>query len=153
MKKVILAAMAAFALYACDDASSNAQNEEKETKTEQNEGSEGLMSEVMEVHDEYMPKMDDIHMAEENLQMMIDSLQNADEPNEEVIENLTQIQSELSQAGEGMMDWMRGFKKPGDDMNNDDVQEYLEQQKKLMKDVGRMMDESLQKADSALSSK
>lgn len=153
MKKVVLAAAMALALYACDNSTGEKEKGSKTTETEQKEGNNSLMSEVMEAHDKYMPKMDDLHMAEENLQTAIDSLQNEEEPDEELIAELEKIQGEIQKAGEGMMAWMKGFKKPGDDMKNDEVQEYLEQQKKLMQDVGRKMDESLQKADSALTQK
>ncbi len=149
----MIAAIAALTLYACNNGNSQKEAQTKADKTEQKEAKNSLMKEVMAVHDEYMPKMDDLHQAEEELQMTIDSIQNEEEPDEELIAELEELQAEVEKAGNGMMDWMKGFKKPADDMKEDKVQEYLEQQKKLMEDVGRKMDKTLQKADSALTAK
>lgn len=154
MKKVMIAAVAALTLYACDNGDSQKETGSKNNKTEQqNENRDGLMKEVMAIHDEYMPKMDDLHRAEDALQTAIDSLQNEEEPDEELIAEMEKLRDEVEKSGNGMMDWMKGFKKPAEDMNQSEVQKYLEHQKKLMQDVGRKMDESLHKADSALTAK
>ncbi|MCA6075476.1 hypothetical protein [Fulvivirga sedimenti] len=66
--------------------------------------SEDLFNEVMAVHDEVMPKMDDIMKEKGRIQEMINS-----ENDSARIIMLRETISNLNSADESMMEWMRSF--------------------------------------------
>lgn len=149
------AAVAALLFSACGEgASESKQSGDKKNKTEQRKdqkSAEELQKEVMDIHDEYMPKMDDIHELESELDKLIAEKNEKEEQDGIEIAELEQIKKQLEMAGERMMDWMHNFKKPGEDMPEDEVSRYLEKQKDLMNEVGNSMDEAISKADSVVS--
>lgn len=64
--------------------------------------------EAIEIHDEVMPKMEEIHRLKKQLQNRIDSLQQADSVlHQEQIGQLQAGRLALEEAGEAMMHWMR----------------------------------------------
>lgn len=74
-------------------------------------GNEALYREVMEVHDEVMPKMNDIHRIKTSLK---EELANNPGLPESVRKEKESLIVQLDSAGEGMMDWMRKFDPPSD---------------------------------------
>lgn len=74
-------------------------------------GNEALYREVMEIHDEVMPKMNDMHRIKSSLKKEL-----ADNPGlpESVRKAKESLIVQLDSAGEGMMDWMRKFDPPTD---------------------------------------
>lgn len=82
-----------------------------------------MYDEVMEIHDEVMPKMRDIHRAKRSLRNSVEG------------ENVPEVDSLihlLETADESMMDWMAQFKKPP----NDDIEAaksyYRDQMQKMI---------------------
>lgn len=90
-----------------------------------------LYEEVMAIHDEVMPKMDDMMRLKSQLQA---KLEQKETTQEEALALRSAIK-ELEQADEAMMQWMRNFK-PQDHVNDHQkVIAYYQEQKKYIKEV------------------
>lgn len=97
-----------------------------------------LYVEVMEIHDEVMPKTADIHRYKRDLKKIKDSLQITDEQFFNVIKT-------LEDADENMMVWMAEFKMPSD---TNLVTPYLENEKIKIQKVSDDIYSSLENAQS-----
>jgi hypothetical protein len=75
----------------------------------------------MKIHDEVMPKMDDIYKKQQDLKAQLESASDSSKKQE-----LEAKISSLESAGEGMMVWMRSFNPPADSVGEQKVKEYLE---------------------------
>lgn len=87
----------------------------------------------MEIHDEVMPKMNDIYKKKEQLKDRL-----AKEPNlpEEERKEIEASIAELDSASEGMMRWMREFNPPSEESaSEEEVREYLEKEMEKVKKV------------------
>ncbi|GCC53653.1 hypothetical protein SanaruYs_38980 [Chryseotalea sanaruensis] len=91
-----------------------------------------LYDEVMKIHDEVMPKMNDLYKTKEALKKQI-----ADTPNitEEKRKELEDKISKIEAASKSMMVWMREFNPPADSLGDVVVKEYLEDQLETVKKV------------------
>jgi hypothetical protein len=83
---------------------------------------EQLYNEVMAIHDEVMPKMNDLYRAKASLQERLAKEELPDSQREEILSKIAQIDS----ASEGMMVWMREFEPVADSEGEDKAREYLE---------------------------
>lgn len=94
-------------------------------------GNQELYNEVMEIHDEVMPKMNDIHTAKQELQEKLSK------PNLTEVEKIKvqALISKLDSAGEGMMVWMRQFRPIPDSLGEEKAREYLEDEMEKVKKV------------------
>ena len=88
-----------------------------------------LHDEVMVIHDEVMPEMGTIHKLKKELKKKLDS--EGDNIDEADIQNNIKA---LDYADEAMMGWMHQFKMPKD-QSDDQLLEYLEDQKVKIKKV------------------
>lgn len=89
-------------------------------------GNKALYDEVMNVHNEVMPKMDDIFKMKEKLKNRIATEQDMKEDQKKIIETTI---LKLDSAGEGMMVWMRQFNPPPDSTGEEAAKAYLEEEK------------------------
>lgn len=96
---------------------------------------EELYGEVMSIHDEVMPKMDDLYKAKQALQKQLDTEELDSIQQENVREKIARINS----ASEQMMVWMRQFNPEGE--REDSVRVYLESE--LVK-IQKVRDDILQ---------
>jgi hypothetical protein len=96
---------------------------------------DALLAQVMEIHDEVMPKMEDIM----KLKSKLKDREDADE-----------ILDALDAADKAMMNWMHNFKAPSKDLTFDQAMEYLEAQRKSIADVRDLMLEAIANAEIAL---
>jgi hypothetical protein len=99
-------------------------------------GNETLHKEVMDVHNEVMPKMDDIFRLKESLKNKVASTPTMpDEKKKEIDGTIARLDS----AGEGMMIWMRKFNPPPDSAGQEEAKKYLENEmvkvKKVRQDI------------------
>lgn len=101
-----------------------------------------LYEEVMEIHDEVMPKMNDIYKLKEELKK-IASASNTPEDKKKAIESAI---LNLDSASEGMMVWMRNFNPLPDSLGEDNAREYLKDQKKKVNKVKEDMLKAIDKA-------
>jgi hypothetical protein len=91
-----------------------------------------LYNEVMKVHDEVMPKLEDIYKKKEALKNKIASTPNMPDAEKKKIE--VRI-SQLDSAAESMMVWMREFNPLPDSTGEEKAREYLENQMERVKTV------------------
>lgn len=93
---------------------------------------DALYDEVMKIHDEVMPKMNDIYKMKEELKKQIaDAPDMVDEKRKELEAKI----ANLEEAMRSMMEWMREFNPPADSLGEETVREYLEGQLESVKKV------------------
>ena len=103
--------------------------------------------EVIALHDEVMPKMQNIISLQERIQIRIDSLTEIDSTLA-VLEELTKLNNDLAGADKSMMDWMHKFnsKINSNDVSDEVAMTYLEEQKVKILEVKERMNNSINSA-------
>ena len=110
-----------------------------------------LYNQVMAVHDEIMPKMGAIMKYKKQLNKKIDTLiEEGNDANADKIAELTQAIADLDNSHEEMMNWMREFDNDFEGMVNEEVMEYLNNQKKKIENVGKVTNSALSNAEKIL---
>ena len=142
MKKLNFLAFTAILLWAA--ACGPAQKETGETTDP-----ELLKDEVMAVHDEVMPKMQDIMRLKERARTMIDSLATDSMTNASQIEELEQLITSLDEADEAMMGWMRNYRRDFDGSDEEYIS-YLQDEKAKIDAVKEEMMSAIEEAEVAL---
>jgi hypothetical protein len=107
------------------------------------EGNQALYDQVMAIHDEVMPKMNDIYSIKEELKRQITETTGL---TEEKRQGLEASISQLDSASEGMMIWMRNFNPLPDSLGEDQAREYLENEMERVKGVRTAIYEALEGA-------
>jgi hypothetical protein len=106
-------------------------------------GNQALYDEVMKVHDEVMPKMNDIYKLKGQLKETIDNTPGLAEDKKKEIESII---VRLDSASEGMMVWMRKFNPLPDSLGEEQAKEYLEGEmekiKKVREDVRKALEDA-----------
>jgi len=139
-------------LILCFLALSCGNNKDKERKDEGNKANlseteitniqklleDSLYSVVMGIHDEIMPKMQDIFNIKTALE---DKISDTEVKND----SLALIIDELGQAEAGMMNWMRSFR-PDKTVGHDSLMQYYRSEKKKIEKVKDEMEISIEKA-------
>ena len=96
---------------------------------------QALYNEVMEVHDEVMPKLNDLYKAKTSLQTLLAMPGLGESEKAEINNKIARIDS----ASEGMMVWMRQFNPPADSSEIEEARTYLESElvkvKKVRQDI------------------
>ena len=126
--------------------------QQKSGETHDNETSEGvensenqaLYDEVMQIHNEVMPKMDDLYKAKVALKTRIANTPNMAESDKKEINDKIAL---LDSASEGMMIWMRKFNPLPDSLGEEKAREYLEIEIKKVKEVKEDILQALQRAE------
>lgn len=113
---------------------------EDEITNIQKQREDSLFGVVMGIHDEIMPKMQDIFNIKTALE---DKLPNSDVNND----SLVLIIDELDQAEAEMMNWMRSFR-PDKTVGHDSLMQYYRSEKEKIEKVKENMVTSLEKAKS-----
>lgn len=111
-----------------------------------------LYKEVMDVHDEVMPKMGDIMRLKGSLHEKLDSISLQD-ANKEQRRILEQAIIELEEADEAMMQWMRNFQPQDKVAEKEKVINYYKQQKVEIKGVKTKMLQAINNGRKILKSK
>ena len=109
----------------------------------QQKGNQELYDEVMKVHDEVMPKMNDIHKAKQQLKNEITNTPDITEARKTELETII---VKLDSASEGMMVWMREFNPPPDSKGVEQARDYLKNEKEKVEKVKKDITEALEKA-------
>lgn len=107
------------------------------------EGNQALYDEVMKIHDEVMPKMNDIYKLKEELKKQIAETPGLVEEKKKEIEGTI---AKLDSASESMMVWMRNFNPLPDSLGEEQAREYLENEMEKVKKVKEDIMEALEKA-------
>ena len=115
----------------------------EEVKTTDNPN-QALYDQVMDVHNEVMPKSDQLYQLKKELQNKV-----AQTPalSEEKKKQLRQLIAALDSADRSMMDWMHKFKPLPDTANQELAREYLENEMEKIKKVRDLINDTLLKAN------
>ena len=113
----------------------------QETKVEK------MQAEVMVIHDEVMPEMDNLMKLKNQLKNKIARFDSTGGSTNE----LNQLVKQLDEADEAMMQWMRNYKDPSPEMNEEQALEYLRAQKESISEVKKQINMSKAEAKEALS--
>jgi uncharacterized protein YoxC len=114
------------------------------------EAKDVLYEQVMEVHDEIMPKMGDIMKYKKQLKSKVDALAENAEVNSEKIGELQQAITDLDNSHEEMMAWMREFNPDFEGMVSEEIMKYLVEQKAKIERVGKETYAALKQAEELL---
>lgn len=106
------------------------------------QGNEALYQEVMAVHDEVMPKMDEIYKLKEALRKQMTNP--AEQP--EIQTTITNLDS----ASALMFTWMNQFNPPADSEGVEKAKAYLEEEKKKIEQVRDAMIQSIDEAKAVM---
>ena len=102
MKKIILTLVAATLMISCESKKENTETNEVTALT--------VYQEAMKIHDEVMPRMDEMYQLQGKLKKMNDSLRTDSVANASKIAIVREKLSALETANKDMMDWMHNVK-------------------------------------------
>ena len=126
---------------ACTQSGNHEGHSSEESNTDN--PNQALYDQVMDIHDEVMPKMEDIYQLKKELQEKIaDSKDMAEDKKQELELLVTQLDS----AERLMMDWMHHFNPLPDSADQEKARAYLESEIEKIKKVKELMNESIEKA-------
>ncbi len=108
-----------------------------------NNPNQALYDQVMDVHDEVMPKSDQLYQLKKELK---DKIANTPDLAADKKKELDQIIAELDSADHSMMDWMHKFNPLPDSADHEKAREYLENEMEKIKKVRELINGSIQKA-------
>jgi hypothetical protein len=112
---------------------------------------DALREEVISIHDEVMPKMGELKalskeiVEKANLLRQEDSISNSGQ-----IVDLVSLSVKMDQAFDGMFVWMRQFNSSYDGLEEEQISEYLQDQKQKVEIVNRDIKTSIQEAKERL---
>ena len=141
MKSISKLLLAVLLLAACGKPSEHSDHDDS---SEGDNPNEALYNQVMDVHDEVMPKMEDIYKLKKDLQEQIATTPDM------VVERKRQLEaiiSNLDSANNAMMDWMHKFSPLPDSIDQEKAREYLESEIERIREVKELMNESIEKAE------
>jgi TolA-binding protein len=144
MKSIANVLFAFTLLVACGKTAEQSDHDHDSTEADSESPNEALYNQVMDVHDEVMPRMEDIYKLKKDLQEQI-----ANTP-DMVVERKQQLEaiiSNLDSANNAMMDWMHKFEPLPDSIDQEKAREYLESEIERIKKVKELMNESIEKAE------
>jgi hypothetical protein len=107
-------------------------------------GNQKLYEEVMAVHDEVMPKMNDIYKLKEGLKKQIAETPDMAAAKKKEMESVI---IQLDSASESMMVWMRNFDPIPDSLGVEKARQYLEEQKAAVEEVKEDMLDAIEEAE------
>jgi predicted DNA-binding protein YlxM (UPF0122 family) len=108
-----------------------------------------LYDDVMDVHDEMMPKMENMMSMKGKLKEKVDLLKE-EAAQSELVNELENIIQSLEIADEAMMNWMRQFDPETDSLSHEEIVEYYTLQKQKMDSVKVIMVEAIESASAKL---
>jgi len=118
-------------------------HQDHDSDADDNNPNTALYNQVMDVHDEIMPKSDDIYRLKKEIQEKI-----AASP-DMVIEKRQQLErviSNLDSASNAMMDWMHRFNPLPDSVDQEQARAYLESEMEKIKQVRDLTYDAIEKA-------
>ena len=139
MKSHIQIGIVAFLVFfaACQQKSSDHEHGSHDHSEES--ANQELYEEVMRIHDEVMPKMNDLHKAKTSMKTRLAMPGLAEGERQQIERQIARVDS----AAEGMMIWMRQFNPIPDSAGEEEAREYLEQELQKVKEVRKDILEAL----------
>jgi DNA repair exonuclease SbcCD ATPase subunit len=104
---------------------------------------QALYDQVMDIHDEVMPRSEDIYTLKKELQEKVAS---ATDLVTEKKQELESVISQLDSADKSMMDWMHNFRPLPDSADQEKARAYLESEMERIKKVRDFTYETIEKA-------
>ncbi len=150
MKSILSVLALVLIMASCGKTSEHSGNGHDSDSNADDSPNEALYNQAMEVHDEVMPKMEDIYQLKRNLQ---EQIANTPDMVVERKNQLEQIISNLDSANNAMMDWMHKFNPLPDSTDQEQAREYLESEIERVKKVKELMVESIEKAEAEATKK
>ena len=135
-KHYLLLAVVTFILLGCSKPSQETQHG---TSDADNDPNQVLYDQVMDIHDEVMPRTEDLHNLKKNLQEQIAAAPDM------VVEERQKLErriARLDSVDKMMMDWMHYFNLP-DSVTEEAKREYLESQMEKIKQVREAIFEAI----------
>lgn len=110
-----------------------------------------LYQQVIVIHDEVMPKMEDIINLQDKIRIQLDSLIEIDSTSERII-ILQEMNLKLESADKSMMNWMREFDVDmnSDEVNQDEAIEYLENEMRRIEEVKEVVNTSIEEVQRSI---
>ena len=139
MKTLILLALV-FSLSGCQQQSSSEKSNSSPNAGENQE----LYEEVMAIHDEVMPRMDEMYKLKRKLKDHLSQTTISADKQKEIAAAIKQ----LDIASEGMMEWMRAFNPIPDSAGQEEGRTYLLAEKEKIQQVKEEMLQSIETAKS-----
>ncbi len=124
-------------------------NQSKEHKhegsndTSSDSPNQALYNEVMNIHDEVMPKMEDLYKLKKELQSQLENSKDLAADKKAELEKMI---TTLDSASNSMMDWMHNFNPIPDSIDKEKAREYLETEMERIKKVKEITLEVIEKA-------
>ena len=140
--KSLLIPTAFLILISCGKTSDHAGHGESEDGNK-DDANRALYNQVMDIHDEVMPKMEDIYKIKREL---LEKIANTPGLAEEKKKEIERIISNLDSANNAMMDWMHNFNPLPDSIDQEKAREYLENEIERIKIVRDRTNEALERA-------
>lgn len=126
-----------FTLFIFVQSCGNKQVEENKSQREQ----------VIEIHDEVMPKMGQLKSLEKVALQKAEELQNSDTQDQARVDELRKLASQLNLAYEGMFVWMRQYDTEDGEKTPEEVKVYLDEQLVLVSKVNEDIKAALARAE------
>jgi hypothetical protein len=137
-------------VYSCSSSTQENTSASRELTAEQQEVSD-LEDQVIAVHDEVMPLMDQLISLQEELKTKnadLESSGDADAKDQVIVNSL--IIDNLSQAHEGMMDWMRKYEPVDLEADHAANMNYLQEELEKITAVQELTDMAITAAEETL---
>ena len=134
MKYYLVSLLAIFLLVSC-------------TENRQKKEEEELEKEVLSIHDEVMPQMGEVARLRDELEKRKENLDSLATEQAAIIDELI---TQLSEANESMMDWMRDYSADFSNMRHDEIMDYLDEQRMRVEDVQSKIKKAIKDAKEQL---
>ena len=121
------------------------QTSKENQETEEEDPNKKLYEQVMDIHDEVMPSMDELYSLKRQLNDKIANSPDLVEEKRKDIDNTIHL---IDSASRGMMTWMNEFKP--EEHNDEDLRVYLESEMKRVQKVKDTMLDAIEKGKKAL---
>ena len=111
---------------------------------------QALYDQVMDIHEEIMPRVEDVYQLKKELQ---EKIANAKDLAADKKKELELMVTQLDSADHLMMDWMHKFNPLPDSVDQEKARAYLESEMEKIKKVRELMNESIEKAKEEMAKK
>jgi hypothetical protein len=147
MKKLLYIVTLA-ALVSCGKSGEHQHDASTETAQSDNPN-KVLLDQIMDIHDEVMPKMQDLYTLKQSLQEKAGVAGISAEEKK----SLEDMMATLDSANTAMMDWMHKFQPLPDSADQEKAREYLESEMERVMKVRELTNETIEKAKSITAKK
>jgi hypothetical protein len=142
----LLVMLTIFTTLSCSKSGDHSTMNHDTDQTQEEGPNQALYNQMMDVHDEVMPKMDDIMKLKRELQ---EQIANSPDMLAERKQELENVISNLDSASNSMMSWMHRiheFDPLADSVDQEKAREYLESEMEEIRKVKELINESIDKA-------